>query len=109
MKRAFLIFFPVVMLFGLGGYGKPPASGGAPPADMPVSCVVAPARRERLEERLPLVGSLRAPDAVRLLSEAEGQVEKIGFDEGSYVEKGAVLFELDHRKAEARMAERDRG
>ncbi len=102
-----LILLPLALL---AGCGKPPPPEG-PPMDFPVPSIVGKATRERLEERLPLVGSIRAKDRVRLQSELEARVTSVNFQEGSLVKAGQVLFELDSRRelaalqeAEARLA-----
>ena len=101
LRRIWLAALPMVIL---GGCSKPPPPEG-PPSDFPVPCVVGKATLERLEERLPLVGSVEAKDSVRIQSELEARVLRVGFKEGAAVKAGAVLFELDKRREEARLAE----
>ena len=94
----------IPLILALAGCGKPPPPQG-PPSDFPVPSVVGKATRERLEERLPMVGTIRAKDTVRLQSELEARVTRVGFAEGAFVKAGTVLFELDRRRESARMAE----
>lgn len=103
MKRVHLLH-PVVLVLALAGCGKPPPPQG-PPSDFPVPSIVGKAVVERLEERLPLVGNVRAKDSVRLQSELEARVLACQFEEGAFVKAGTVLFSLDRRREEARLAE----
>lgn len=100
MKRI-LILLSISLL---AGCGKPPPPEGMP-SDFPVPSVVGKATREKLEERLPLVGSVRAKDRVVLQSEMEARVVEVAFAEGALVKAGQVLFRLDARREEAAVAE----
>ena len=86
------------------GCGKPPPPQG-PPSGFPVPSVVGKATRERLEQRLPLVGSVRSKDKVRLQSETEGRVLAVNFSEGNMVKAGDILFQVDQRRPLAQLAE----
>jgi membrane fusion protein (multidrug efflux system) len=100
MKRS-LYLIPVLLF---AACGKPPPPEGMP-SDFPVPSVVGKATRENLEERLPLVGSVRAKDRVVLQSEMEARVIEVAFEEGALMKTGQVLFRLDQRREEAAMAE----
>lgn len=82
-----------------------PATDARAKAAVPVETVVAVS--ETLPRVLSGVGSLRADESVTLSSEIVGRVTHIGFDEGSRVRRGQVLFELDPAiyRAEAEQAE----
>lgn len=73
--------------------------------DAPMPVILALVRKQPIEERLPLVGSLRAKEEVRLMSELDGRVLSARFPEGSHVEAGQVLFKLDSRRQHARLDE----
>lgn len=88
----------------LSACGKPPPPEGMP-SDFPVPSVVGKATREKLEERLPLVGNVRAKDRVVLQSEMEARVVEVAFEEGALVKAGQVLFRFDQRREEAALAE----
>lgn len=88
----------------LAGCGKPPGPQG-PPEGMAMPVIAARVQRKPLEERLPLVGSLQPKEDIRVLSEADARIEKIGFQPGETVEAGHVLFELDSRRQQAMLAE----
>jgi len=91
-----------VLLFA--SCGKPPAPEG-PPSDFPVAAVVARVMREPLEERVEMVGTVRATATVTLRSEIEGRVIDADFAEGMPVQKGTILFQLDTRREKALLAE----
>lgn len=94
----------LLALLCLAGCGKPPAGDGAY-GDFPVTAVVATAQTRVLEDKISLVGSLNAIDAVDLVSEVDARVEDILFEEGQPVEKGDVLIRFDDRKLAAAVAQ----
>lgn len=97
----------LICLIGIvlaGGCGKPPAADGQY-GDFPVTAVVAPAKVMVLEDKISLVGSLNAINAVDLVSEIDARVEEILFDEGEAVQQGDVLFRLEQRKLSATVAQ----
>ncbi len=73
--------------------GTAAAPVGKPAAALPVETVVVAS--EPLTQLLSGVGSLRADESVTLSSEIVGRITRIGFVEGSRVQRGQVLFELD--------------
>ncbi|MBK8286950.1 MAG: efflux RND transporter periplasmic adaptor subunit [Ahniella sp.] len=76
--------------------------GGAPP---PTPVEIAKPTREAVIESASAVGSLRANEAVILRAELPGRIEQIHFDEGTRVQKGALLFTLDASLVRAEVAE----
>jgi membrane fusion protein, multidrug efflux system len=66
---------------------------GKPAPAMPVKAVAAKTARAVVETGA--VGSLRADEAVMLRPEIAGRLEKVSFDEGQRVQKGALLVSLD--------------
>lgn len=102
MKPSSLVYCSLALL--AAGCGKPPPPQG-PPSGMPVPSIVGKATREKLEQRLPLVGSVRSKDKVRLQSETEGRVLAVKFTEGGMVKAGEVLFQVDQRRPLAQLAE----
>lgn len=72
---------------------------------MAVPVRVAEARRQPLEERVSLVATVAANEAVEVQSEVDGMIEEIGFTEGQRVRKGQALFRLDARKLAASVAQ----
>ena len=100
LRLDFARVFLTVALGLLVSCGKPPGPA-APPGGMAMPVIAARVRRQALEEKLPLVGSLQAKEDIRVVSELDGRVVKIGFESGRTVEAGAPLFELDSRRQRA--------
>lgn len=85
MLRAAGIFL-VLVSFGASGQQKPPSA-------LPVKAVPAKLARATLETSA--VGSLRADEAIVIRPEIAGRIERIAFDEGQRVKKGALLARLE--------------
>jgi membrane fusion protein, multidrug efflux system len=76
------------------------------PSGPPLVRVVAIQAEERpVAETLSLVGTLAANEMVEILSETDGVVEAIRFEEGQPVEQGHLLVQLDDSKLAAALAE----
>jgi membrane fusion protein (multidrug efflux system) len=76
-------------------------AGDSEPAALRVSAErVAP---EELVERLATTGTLRANEWVELVSETAGKVVAIHFDEGSRVDRGALLVKIDDSELQAEL------
>ncbi len=58
-----------------------------------------------IQEKVPVIGSLSANEAVEMKSEIDGTVREINFEEGQKVKKGDVLIVLDRAKLEATLAQ----
>jgi len=98
---------------GPAGAGAGPAARRAPqparapagPATAgprgPVGVEAARAERAALSEIVSAVGSLRANESVVLKPEIAGRIDRIGFEGGSQVRKGALLVVLDASVAAA--------
>ena len=67
----------------------------------PVGVEAARAERAALSEIVSAVGSLRANESVVLKPEIAGRIDRIGFEGGSQVRKGALLVVLDASVAAA--------
>lgn len=79
-----------------------PAWGQKPTAALPVKAVPAKLARAVLETGA--VGSLRADESVVIRPEIAGRIERIAFDEGQSVKKGALLATLDAAETRALVA-----
>lgn len=101
-----------VMLAGLlavnAWAGEPGPGGSAPAAFVAATRAVD---EDDVEIRR-YVGKLMTPASVQLTARVSGELTKLGFAEGSFVEKGQTLFELDSvryvaalKNAEAKLAE----
>jgi len=78
--------------------GKP---GGPPP--MPVE--VAPVTQGTVNVDISAVGTLQANESITLRPQITGRIDRIDFDEGQAVEKGALMFVLDPSEYRAQVAE----
>ena len=102
LSRAALV--GLVIPLALAGCGKKGAAGG-PPGGMSVHVVGFKAARQPIEESVSLIGSLQANEAVEIMSELDGTVDEIGFEEGQPVTKGQLLVLIDQEKLRANLAE----
>jgi membrane fusion protein, multidrug efflux system len=75
------------------------AQAPKPAPALPVKAVPAKVARAVLETGA--VGSLRADEAVTIRPEVAGRIERISFDEGQSVKKGALLATLDAAETRA--------
>lgn len=89
----------------LAGCGRPPAGAGGPPEDFAVNAVVAQANPENVKEIIQVVGSLKARDAVDLVSEINATVAEVRFADGQAVKAGDTLVKLDDTRLTARRDE----
>ncbi|HMO50938.1 MAG TPA: efflux RND transporter periplasmic adaptor subunit [Kiritimatiellia bacterium] len=90
--------------FLLAGCGRPPPTGG-PPSEFSVLAVVAPVAEEPLRATLQVVGTLRAPHDIEIVSEISATVRDVLFIEGEDVAAGQLLVRLDDVKLQARATE----
>lgn len=106
MKSNYFVIFAGVILFFLSGCEKKAAQHGAmPPGGFAVNVVVQPVKQEKVEEKISLVGTLEADEAVEIKNEIAGVIESIGFDEGQSVQEGQMLFKIDADKLNASLAQ----
>jgi membrane fusion protein, multidrug efflux system len=71
-----------------------------------ISVSVAEVRAVTLRETVAGVGTLEAWAEVEISPEISGRIKAIRFEEGSFVEEGAVLFELDEDRLQHQRAAR---
>jgi membrane fusion protein (multidrug efflux system) len=95
----------------LACFGVACGRGDAAPAESsgprPVTAEVVTVTPELLRDEVSFVGQLEAAASVTIRAEAEGIIERVGFEEGSVVEEGQILFALrnDEPRARLRLAE----
>jgi multidrug efflux system membrane fusion protein len=82
--------------FGGRGGGRFGGRGNGP---QPV--VVAKASQKDVPVEIAAVGNVEASTMIAVRSQVTGNLEQIGFHEGDFVKKGAVLFTIDRRPLEA--------
>jgi len=80
---------------------RPAAAPARAAASGPIGVEAARAERVTLTETVSAVGTLRANESVVLKPEIAGRIDRIGFEGGSLVRKGALLVVLDASVAAA--------
>jgi membrane fusion protein (multidrug efflux system) len=109
-KLRFWLVFAVLAAAAGGGlyyHAKRPEAPREPvaaPARDGVAVEVARVTRGTVVEELRAVGTLRPNEAVTVVSEIAGRVERIGFREGQAVAAGDVLIELEASILKAELA-----
>lgn len=81
---------------------NPPVPSGAP-APRPVSVAIAVARRGDMPVYLDGLGSVIAYNTVTVRTRVDGQLMKIFFEEGQYLNAGEPLAEIDPRPFEVQL------
>jgi len=89
-----------------GASDKAPAHQAVPanPSSAPVAVEAAHVIVDTVVEALQAVGTLRANEAVTVVSEIAGRIESIAFGEGEAVKAGDVLVQLDASILRAELA-----
>jgi len=91
-------------------YGVPALRGDAPQAAAPdravrpITVVAQAARMGEMATMVDAIGTVRANEAVTVNSKQTGIIRAIRFEEGQWVERGAILVELDDAEARAELA-----
>jgi len=84
--------------------GRKPASG-RPPFGGPVQVVAEAVTPQSLIEVVEALGTARANESVTLTASLNETVRRVRFEDGDYVQKGAVLVELSSEEESAQLAE----
>jgi|CXWL01.1.fsa_nt_gi membrane fusion protein (multidrug efflux system) len=92
-------------LLGFGCGNKKGSDMAARMAGMSVNVVAVQAKKQSIEDKISLVGSMAANESVEIKSEIDGAIEEIKFEEGQNVEKGQLLIAVDKSKLEASLAQ----
>ncbi|MNE02441.1 Efflux pump periplasmic linker BepF [compost metagenome] len=88
----------LVALLALGACGKSADSRqAAAPAQVSVAAVI----EQPVTEWDEFTGRLEAPESVEVRPRVAGYIDRVAFDEGSLVNKGDLLFQIDPRPFEA--------
>ncbi len=69
-----------------------------------MTVVAASARTDVFVERIEALGTTSANESVVITTEATGRVESINFEDGDFVEAGAVLVQLETNQEQASLA-----
>lgn len=83
--------------------GKKMAQTGGKPKAMPVKVSVFDVKKQSLTEGLQVTGNIMAMEEIRLVSETQGRIVKIGFTEGSQVSKGQLLLKINDADLKAQL------
>jgi membrane fusion protein (multidrug efflux system) len=86
--------------------GRPAAGGfaGRPQAQLPL-VTVGRAKRDSIYDVVEALGTAQANESVILTAKVTDTVRRVNFEDGDYVEAGAVLIELTNQEEEALLAE----
>jgi len=111
MKKNLLLYAALVIALAPGCAKKPAESGSGPKAGRgPVPVRTALVERRDISEVLLFTGELESPLAVEVKPKIQGRLEKLEREdghpttEGTEVQKGQVIAELDARELEAQVA-----
>ena len=102
MKHRIAVPFLTLLVLAFAGCGKGGAGGGAmgfKPPPMPVE--TAPVVQERVSDRFEAVGSIDASEAITVVSEIDGTVVRLPFQEGTTVARGSLIAQLDDAQLRA--------
>lgn len=84
----------------LAGCGKPPQQA----APAPAVTVVVPAQQDVPVYR-ELVGQAQGKQDVEIRARVEGYLESVNFSEGTFVQKGTLLYQIDPKPLQADLAD----
>jgi membrane fusion protein (multidrug efflux system) len=89
--------------------GRPPAAGGfaaggRPQPQLPL-VTVGHVRRDSIFDAVEALGTAQANESVTLTAKVSDIVRRVNFEDGDYVERGAILVELMNQEEEAALAE----
>ena len=88
----------LLFLFGCGGGDADTQAVRLPPV------TVEPVRVQTLEDRIEATGELLAPERAEIAAEVPGRVTEILVAEGTRVEAGTVVLEIDRERRELEVA-----
>lgn len=90
---------------GAAGPGGPGAFGGfGGPQQLPL-VTLGTAKIERIADTIEALGTAQANESVTLTAKVTDTVSSVEFEDGVYVESGAVLIQLTNREEQALLAE----
>ncbi len=102
-KRGFFWSIPAIVCLFLSACAPPPAdnakSGKKGGGDVPVT--VAKVSQRDVPVEVQVIGNVEAYTSITVRAQVGGQLIKVGFNEGDYVKKDDVLFQIDSRPYEA--------
>ncbi len=99
-ERTAIIFLLMVVLSLAGCMGGKRGGGFSMP---PAMVETAVATIGPVEDRFETIGTIEADKAVTIVSEIGGIVDRIPFEEGSHLDRGALIAELDGAESKAEL------
>jgi membrane fusion protein (multidrug efflux system) len=110
--KQLLIIVVMIAFMGAAGWlltrnegAQSPAAGGPRRPETALDVVAEPVQRQRIAESIEALGTARANESVTLTANLTDTVRRINFQDGDYVESGAVLVELTNEEEQAQLAE----
>jgi membrane fusion protein (multidrug efflux system) len=101
VQRVLTIALTATTAAGVVACRGPAATATPPPPEVYVAAVV----QKDVPEYLELVGQTEGYQDVDIRARVEGFLDRMDFVEGSFVRKGAVLYEIDRKPLEAQLAQ----
>ena len=91
----------LLLLLAVAGCGKGGAGGGMgfKPPPMPVETALVV--QERVADRFEAVGTIEASEAITVVSENDGMVVRLPFQEGTPIARGGLIAQLDDAQLRA--------
>ncbi len=91
-----------VLLLGAGGCGN--KGGGGKFAMPPMPVEVSPVTVQKVVDKFEAVGTIEALEAITVVSEIDGAVKALPFQEGGFIRQGGLIAQLDDLQLAAEMA-----
>ncbi len=108
VRTAASVVAAVVLVLGAGYFGLSHYRGGgqvAPPQAAPPPVTVSKPLQREVDTRLGFLGQFSAIDRVELRAQVGGTLTEIHFKDGQIVHKGDLLFVIDPRPYEIKLAQ----
>src|ERR1051325_11602390 len=97
--------FLTLLLFASGCSRQGGAGGGFSMPPMPVE--VAHAATQKVTDKFEAVGAVEAIEAITVVSEIDGTLVSLPFEEGSFIKRGGMIAKLDDTQLAAEVARTD--
>ena len=101
---SFILFIKVALLGMFLSACSDPQQGAAPeaaPQMPPPPVTVAEVVQKEVSDWKEYTGRLEASDSIVVMPRTSGYVVSVGFEDGAYVKKGDLLFQIDYRTVRA--------
>jgi membrane fusion protein, multidrug efflux system len=102
MTRTPIIILALSIPLVLGGCSKGGPAGGFSFPPMPVE--VSPVTTQTVVDKFEAVGSIEAVEAITVVSEIDGAVVGLPFEEGGTIDKGGLIAKIDDSQLAAEVA-----